>query len=57
VCRKWLRDRRGRELSTAEISHYVYVVQAIDHTRGIMAEIDLAIEAHGGWPTAFSDND
>ena len=57
VSRKWLRDRRGRELSTAEIAHYDYIVRAIHHTRDVMAEIDRVIESHGGWPAAFSAHD
>jgi hypothetical protein len=56
VSRKWLRDRRGRVLSKAEIGQYDYAVGAIDRTRDVMAEIDRAIESRGGWPTAFAAN-
>jgi predicted helicase len=54
VCRKWLRDRRGRELSKAEIENYSYLVRAVGQTRGIMTQIDRAIQAHGGWAGAFT---
>lgn len=50
VCEKWLKDRKGRELSEEEIEHYQKVVVAINETIRIMAEIDEVIEDHGGWP-------
>jgi hypothetical protein len=50
VCEKWLKDRRGRQLSYEELEHYQKIVVAIKETIRIMAEIDDIIEAHGGWP-------
>lgn len=37
---KWLKDRKGRDLSPADISHYKRMVQALRRTRELMAEID-----------------
>jgi predicted helicase len=50
VCEKWLKDRRGRELSAEDIEHYQKVVVALKETIRLMAEVDEAIESHGGWP-------
>ncbi len=50
VCEKWLKDRKGRVLSEADIAHYQRVVVALNETIRIMGEIDALIEAHGGWP-------
>ncbi len=50
VLNKWLKDRKGRVLSTEDIEHYRKVVAALHETRQIMQEIDEVIEAHGGWP-------
>lgn len=63
VCDKWLKDRAGkggqnprpgRVLTEEDILHYRRVVTALTETRTIMAEIDQAIEKHGGWPGAFA---
>jgi predicted helicase len=54
VCEKWLKDRKGRTLSTEDIAHYQKVVVALSETIRLMAEIDEVIEKHGGWPGAFS---
>lgn len=53
VCEKWLKDRKGRTLSTEDIAHYQRIVVALNETIRLMAEIDLVIETHGGWPQAF----
>ena len=37
---KWLKDRRGRTLSPADILHYERILSALDLTADIMAEID-----------------
>ena len=50
---KWLKDRKGRTLSEDDIDHYRKIVAALAETRCLMAEIDEAIEQHGGWPDAF----
>ena len=48
VCQKWLKDRKGRELSEEEIEHYQRIVVALNETIRIMAEIDEVIEEHEG---------
>jgi hypothetical protein len=53
-CEKWLKDRRGRPLSAAEIAHYEKIVAALNETARLTANIDQAIAEHGGWPAAFS---
>jgi predicted helicase len=37
---KWLKDRKGRELSYEEIFHYQKIVKALDETGKLMQEID-----------------
>ena len=54
VCKKWLKDRRGRELTERDLTIYCGIVPAIDGTLTTMGEIDSAVEAFGGWPSAFS---
>ncbi len=54
VCEKWLKDRKGRKLSKADIDHYQKIVVALNETIRLMKEIDEVIEKHGGWPYAFS---
>lgn len=39
---KWLKDRRGRTLSPADILHYERILRALDLTADLMAEIDVA---------------
>lgn len=60
--RKWLKDRTakggkkasdGRILTDEDILHYRRMITAMDATIDLMAEIDVVIEAHGGWPNAF----
>ncbi len=53
VCEKWLKDRKGRTLSKAEIAHYQKIVVALAETIRLMQKIDEVIEQHGGWPGAF----
>lgn len=47
VCRKWLKDRRGRELSYDDLTHYQKIVVALNETTRLMQEIDAAIP---DWP-------
>ncbi|MBZ5668727.1 MAG: hypothetical protein LAO04_03245 [Acidobacteriia bacterium] len=47
VCEKWLKDRRGRKLSSDDIFHYQKVIVALKETIRLMAEIDAAIPK---WP-------
>jgi predicted helicase len=37
---KWLKDRKGRELSYEDILHYQKIIVALTKTEGIMGEID-----------------
>jgi hypothetical protein len=58
VLHKWLDDRRkaGRVLSQDDITHWLRMYAALEATQAITPQIDAAIEAHGGWPGAFSQN-
>jgi hypothetical protein len=47
VCNKWLKDRKGRVLSSEDISHYQRVVVALHETIRLMKEIDETIPK---WP-------
>ncbi len=47
VCAKWLKDRRGRQLSYDDLTHYQQVVVALKETMRLMAEVDQAIP---DWP-------
>ncbi len=47
VCDKWLKDRKGRVLSSEDISHYQRVVVALNETIRLMREIDETIPR---WP-------
>jgi predicted helicase len=47
VCHKWLKDRKGRQLSPEDIQHYQQIVVALGETIQVMAAIDQAIPA---WP-------
>jgi len=50
ACEKWLKNRRGRELSYDDINHYQKIVVALSETIRLMKEVDEVIDAHGGWP-------
>lgn len=47
VLDKWLKDRRGRALTSADVRHYQRIVVALTETRRLMREIDETIP---GWP-------
>lgn len=47
ICDKWLKDRRGRQLSYDDITHYRRVIVALKETIRLMEEIDMAIPE---WP-------
>jgi predicted helicase len=49
VCEKWLKDRRGRQLSYDDLTHYQKILVAIQKTLEIMEQIDNAIPQ---WPIA-----
>ncbi|MFW9914633.1 MAG: type ISP restriction/modification enzyme [Candidatus Thorarchaeota archaeon] len=50
VCHKWLKDRKGRQLTDEEILHYQKILMAITQTLSIMREIDRITTRNGGWP-------
>jgi len=50
VCRKWLKDRKGRKLNDEDLAHYQQVIAILAETSLVMCEIDQVIEKHGGWP-------
>jgi predicted helicase len=50
ICKKWLKDRKGRVLSNDDIAHYQHIVAILAETSNVMHEIDAVIEAYGGWP-------
>lgn len=54
VCHKWLKDRKGRNLSKNDLSHYQKIIAALNETIRIMRKIDSVIDKHGGWPDAFT---
>ena len=47
IWEKWLKDRRGRQLSFDDLMHYQKVVVALKETILLMGEMDRAIP---GWP-------
>lgn len=47
---RWLKDRIGRSLNFTEQEEYIRIIWALMETKRLMAEIDAAIEQHGGWP-------
>jgi REP element-mobilizing transposase RayT len=50
VAEKWLKDRKGRQLSFTELEHYRKTIAALSETIDLMTSIDAAIEGYGGWP-------
>jgi len=50
VCQKWLKDRKGRELSFDDLSHYQNIISILAETIATMTEIDRIITKHGGFP-------
>ncbi|MFZ5495943.1 MAG: type ISP restriction/modification enzyme [Verrucomicrobiota bacterium] len=50
VAEKWLKDRKGRQLSIDERRLYPQIVAALAETARIMRDIDAAIATAGGWP-------
>ena len=47
---KWLKDRKGRPLGYDDIGRYQDICAALAETPRLMARIDGAIAARGGWP-------
>jgi predicted helicase len=50
VCNKWLKDRKGRQLTYDDLTHYQQIVSALAETIVYMQNIDAIINASGGWP-------
>jgi Type ISP C-terminal specificity domain len=50
VAERWLKDRKGRQLSYDDITHYQQVLAALSGTMTLMESIDEAVEEAGGWP-------
>ncbi len=50
VLRRWLADRRGRVLTTADLAEVRRLVDGLRLTLATAQAIDEAIGAHGGWP-------
>ncbi|RJP27210.1 MAG: DNA methyltransferase [Candidatus Omnitrophota bacterium] len=50
VCQKWLKDRKGRQLTFEELTHYQRMIASIHETIGLMETIDTVIERYGGFP-------
>lgn len=50
VCQKWLKDRKSRQLTFDDLSHYLQIVAILAKTIELMGKIDQTIESAGGWP-------
>ena len=50
VAEKWLKDRKGNQLSYDDLTHYQQVLAALDGTMSLMVAIDEAVDQSGGWP-------
>jgi predicted helicase len=50
VCQKWLKDRKNRELSFDDLSHYQNIISILGETIATMSDIDQIINKHGGFP-------
>ena len=55
VLARWLKERRGRVLSLADVQRFQQIAAALSRTLAIMREIDEILDAHGGWPLARAD--
>ena len=49
VPHKWLKDRRGRQLSYKDLRHYQKVLVALQETGRLMGEVDEVIDGYRGW--------
>ncbi|MCT7991864.1 type ISP restriction/modification enzyme [Laspinema olomoucense] len=50
VCEKWLKDRKGRQLTYNDIDNYQKMISAVAITLSVMDEIDYEISESGGYP-------
>jgi hypothetical protein len=46
----WVKDRKGRQLTYDDLTHYQQVVSALAETMKLMNKIDTVIDTYGGWP-------
>ena len=53
VCQKWLKDRKGRILSSDEFVHFQKIISSLTQSILLMEEIDATIDKFGGWDSAF----
>jgi hypothetical protein len=56
IARKWLACRRGRRLTEADLAWYGVILDTVGETLRLMAEVDAAIELHGGFPAGFDSH-
>ncbi len=62
ICEKWLKDRgpkkgqSGRSLTDTDVGSYREITTALAKSAELMSEIEENIEVHGGWPSAFVEN-
>ncbi len=47
ICKKWLKDRKGRKLDDDELWHYQQIVAVLAETSRLMNEIDIAVSSNG----------
>jgi hypothetical protein len=50
VAEKWLKDRKGRQLTFDDIEHYQRVVAALARTLALQTDLDAAVTSVGGRP-------
>jgi hypothetical protein len=50
VLTQWLSDRRGRTLTTDDVTTYLAILNAASNLTDIPAAIDEIIDEKGGWP-------
>jgi len=50
ICHKWLKDRKGENLSKNDIIHYRKMMSVIEQSKSLVDEIDNLITKNGGFP-------
>jgi hypothetical protein len=53
ICEKWLKDRKGRKLSSADCVNFLQVLWALNETLNIQGQIDDVVKLNGGWKKTF----
>ena len=53
ICEKWLKDRKGRKLSSADCVYFVKVLWTLNETLNIQGQIDDVVKLNGGWKKTF----